>query len=115
MIGDKLWSSCPARRELFKKGQEFGRNKIPYKKVIFDAISNNKATVKITNITIGTYAFLVFHDENNDAVFATNWIGIPKEGVGKSGEQGTRPNYENSKFFFSGGQMKFDIMLKYLL
>ena len=99
---------------LFKKGQEFGMDKTPLKKHVFDAISNKKASFSIPNIASGEYAFLVFHDENKDGVFATNWIGMPKEGVGKSGAQGKRPNYDNSKFVFLGGQMKFDVKLKYL-
>ncbi len=100
---------------LFEKGQEFGMDKTPLKKHIFETILNRKASFSITNLATGEYAFLVFHDENKDGIFDTNWIGMPKEGVGKSGVQGKRPTYKNSKFVFTGEKTKFDIKLKYLL
>jgi len=99
---------------LFKKGQEFGVKKKPFKRFIATVISNKKAVFTIKNLVKGEYAFLVFHDEDSDGKFATNWIGMPKEGVGKSGTQGKRPNYKNSKFYFSGKEMTFTIALKYL-
>ncbi len=100
---------------LFKKGQEFGMGKTPYKKYFFESISNNKISFSIPNIALGEYALLLFHDENKDGIFDTNWIGMPKEGVGKSGVQDKRPDYENSKFVLDEVKIRFDVNIKYLL
>ena len=100
---------------LFKKGQEFGMDKPPLKKYFFKSISNKKISFSIPNIALGEYALLLFHDENKDGIFDTNWIGMPKEGVGKSGVQDKRPNYENSKFVLEEEKIEFNINLKYLL
>jgi len=99
---------------LFQKDQDFGLNEVPFKEMTIGEISNNKAIFSILAIPKGEYAFLVFHDEDNDGIFATNWIGMPKEGVGKSGEQNTRPTYENSKFFFDGTKLVLEVIMKYI-
>ncbi|MCT4643140.1 MAG: DUF2141 domain-containing protein [Bacteriovoracaceae bacterium] len=48
----------------------------------------------------GTYAISVFEDENNDGKLNTNFIGIPKEGVGFSNNSKLifgPPDFEDSK------------------
>jgi len=100
---------------LFNKGSKFGIDETPYKKYSIPPITGDNVTFSIDNLPKGEYAFLVFHDENNNGKFATNWFGIPEEGIGKSGIQHKRPNFENSKFIFNSKTLIFDIDLKYLL
>lgn len=45
---------------------------------------NNGVAQYTFNLPAGTYAVKVFHDENNNEELDTNFIGIPKEGVGFS-------------------------------
>ena len=41
-------------------------------------------SVKISVPNAGEYAITVFHDENANSKIDTNWIGMPKEGIGVS-------------------------------
>lgn len=65
-----------------------------------ETIANNKSVVVITDLKPGKYAFKYFHDENNDEILNTNFMGIPKEGYGFS---------NNAKGSF--GPPSFDKML----
>lgn len=47
-------------------------------------IQNKTAKVKIENVVSGLYAVAIVHDENSDGKLETNFVGIPKEGVGAS-------------------------------
>ena len=49
-----------------------------------ERIEDNICLVFIKDIIPGKYAFRYFHDENNNEILDTNWIGIPKEGFGFS-------------------------------
>ena len=99
---------------LFKKGQAFGVHKMPFRKIIADEIINGKCSIIINDVEKGEYAFTVFHDEDKNGELKTNWFRMPKEGIGKSGNQKARPSFENSKFTFSGGSKTFNVKLKYL-
>ena len=99
---------------LFKKGGGFGVNKEPFRRLKCTSISNKKASFLITKIERGEYAFLVFHDEDNNGKCNTNWIGMPQEGVSKSGKSRGIPKFQNSKFLFNGEQKTFNIKMKYL-
>ena len=75
------------------------------------------ATYIFHKLAFGTYAITVFHDENNDKVLNTNFIGIPKEGVGISNNPKSRfgpPSFNDSKFNFSKHDQKIEIVLNYL-
>src|SRR5215469_286634 len=47
-------------------------------------ISEQKAVCEFPGIAPGTYAVSVFHDENSNGKLDTNFMGIPREGVGAS-------------------------------
>jgi len=100
---------------LYKKGQDLDIKKVGYRRYIKPANYNNKVSFIINDFSKGEYAFLVYHDENKNGKFDTNWIGMPKEGIGKSGVQHKRPNFENSKFILREKKLVFNIELKYLL
>ncbi len=82
-------------------------------------IKNNGTSVEYTfsDIPMGTYAVAVFHDENSDKKLNTNWLGIPKEGVGVSnnakGSFGP-PKFEDAKFGFNRPDQTITISLNYL-
>jgi uncharacterized protein (DUF2141 family) len=99
---------------LFKKGDVYGINKVPFRKIKHTSILNNKASFSITEVEKGEYAFIIFHDEDNNGECATNWMGMPKEGVAKSGDFGGKPSFNNSKFSFDGTRKKFNVNVKYL-
>ncbi len=49
-------------------------------------IKDNKCVIIFKNLKDGFYAIRYFHDENSDKEMDTNFIGIPKEGIGFSND-----------------------------
>lgn len=97
--------------EAFPKGLDKALQKV------YIAIVDNKAVAVFENLDPGEYAISVYHDENNDKVMNTNFLGIPKEGVGASnnvrGHFGP-PKYKNAKFYFKGNSQTITISIIYL-
>ncbi len=55
----------------------------------------------------GEYAVSIAHDENNNGVLDTSWIGIPREGIGASNNPKGRmgpPRFRESKFSLGAGE-----------
>jgi uncharacterized protein (DUF2141 family) len=80
-------------------------------------ISNGQAVCEFPDVKAGTYAVSVFHDENSNGKLDTNFMGIPREGVGASnnakGHFGP-PKFEAAAFRFSGGRLELKIAITYL-
>ena len=83
----------------------------------FFPINDKKTVAVFENLAAGEYAVSVFHDENNNKKMDTNFLGIPKEGVGASnnarGHFGP-PKYKDAKFSFSGSAQTIYINITYL-
>lgn len=65
----------------------------------------------------GTYAVSVFHDENSNGKLDTNWLGIPREGVGASKNPKPRigpPKFAAAEFRYSEGSVDIDITIRYI-
>jgi uncharacterized protein (DUF2141 family) len=81
------------------------------------AISNGHAVCEFPDVKAGTYAVSVFHDENSNGKLDTNFMGIPREGVGASnnakGHFGP-PKFDAAAFRFSGGLLELKITITYL-
>ena len=80
-------------------------------------ISDHRAVCDFSGIAPGTYAVSVFHDENSNGKLDTNFMGIPREGVGAS--NGARghfgpPKFDAAAFQFSGGRLELKIKIYYL-
>lgn len=84
---------------------------------IHSAISDKQAVCEFSGIAPGTYAVSVFHDENSNGKLDTNFMGIPREGVGASnnakGHHGP-PKFDAAAFHFSGGRIDLKITINYL-
>lgn len=80
-------------------------------------ISSNHATCEFQGVSPGTYAVSVFHDENSNGKLDTNFMGIPREGVGASnnakGHLGP-PKFSAAAFQYSGGRINLKIRVNYL-
>lgn len=80
-------------------------------------ISEQKAVCEFPGIQAGTYAVSVYHDENSNGKLDTNFLGIPREGVGASnnakGHMGP-PKFDSAKFQWSGGWLSLKIAINYL-
>ena len=56
-------------------------------------------SVVFKNIPNAVYALSILHDKNNNGEMDTNFIGIPSEPYGNSGEKTNfKPNFNDSKF-----------------
>ena len=77
----------------------------------------NSVEYTFTNVALGSYAVYVFHDEDSDKKLNTNFIGMPKEGMGVSnnakGHFGP-PKYDDAKFDFNKSDQTITISLTYL-
>jgi uncharacterized protein (DUF2141 family) len=80
-------------------------------------VAERQATCEFTGVARGTYAVSVVHDENANGKLDTNFIGMPREGVGASndakGHMGP-PKFNAASFPFTGGRLDLKIHVKYL-
>lgn len=93
---------------LFKDGVGFPDNPEKAVKRIRLSLSNKKAEVLFSNLTAGTYAVAILHDENSDQKLNKNILGIPKEGFGFSNNvMGTfgPPSFSKASFQHQQGQL----------
>jgi len=85
--------------------------------IVKSPISNGHAVCEFRGLKPGTHAVSVFHDENSNGKLDTNFMGIPREGVGASnnakGHFGP-PKFDAAKFSFSGGSLELKISITYL-
>lgn len=84
-----------------------------------DFVKTTGSTAECTfrDISAGTYAVFVFHDADNDKKLKTNFVGMPREGMGVSnnakGHFGP-PDYDDAKFNFNKSDQTISISLTYL-
>jgi uncharacterized protein (DUF2141 family) len=80
-------------------------------------IAERQATCDFTGIAPGTYAVSVVHDENANGKLDTNFVGMPREGVGASndakGHMGP-PKFAAASFAYRGGRLELKIHVNYL-
>jgi uncharacterized protein (DUF2141 family) len=80
-------------------------------------ISDGHAVCEFPGVNAGTYAISVFHDENSNGKLDTNFMGIPREGVGASnnaaGHHGP-PKFDAAAFRFTGNRLELKITVHYL-
>lgn len=80
-------------------------------------ILDKRASCEFAEIKPGRYAVSVFHDENSNGKLDTNFLGIPREGVGASndarGHMGP-PKFDAAALQFSGGRLNLKITVNYL-
>jgi uncharacterized protein (DUF2141 family) len=80
-------------------------------------IMSGSATCEFPRVPPGVYAVSVFHDENLNGRLDTNWLGIPREGVGASNNPKPRmgpPKFEAAEFQHSGASIDLEIIMHYL-
>jgi len=81
------------------------------------AITNRHAVCEFSGVAPGNYAISVFHDENSNGKLDTNFMGIPREGVGASNDTKGHfgpPKFDAAAFRFAGGRLELKITINYL-
>jgi uncharacterized protein (DUF2141 family) len=80
-------------------------------------IAERRAVCDFTGVAPGTYAVSVVHDENSNGKLDTNFVGMPREGVGASndakGHMGP-PKFSAASFQYHGGRLDLKIRINYL-
>ena len=79
-------------------------------------VTGSNDTVVFENLPYGNYAVSIMHDENNNGKLDTNFIGIPKEGVGVSNNPKIGfggPKFEDSVFTLDKKELEVTIAIKY--
>ena len=99
---------------LYSRGDGFP-GKPPYAAQEVVAVTATTGTCLFDGVAPGTYAVAVFHDENGNGKLDTNFLGIPREGVGVSNNKLRKlgpPTWEDSKFDLAGS-LTLDVLLHY--
>jgi uncharacterized protein (DUF2141 family) len=80
-------------------------------------VAEHQATCDFTGVAPGTYAVSVVHDENANGKLDTNFVGMPREGVGASndakGHMGP-PKFSAASFPYAAGRLDLKIHVNYL-
>lgn len=97
---------------LFDSANAFGDFRDPVRTVQHPLDSRDHYLIE--NISPGTYALLVYYDENDNNRLDRNFIGIPKEPLGFSNRYAPKgpPNYSRASFVLAEGELRtFDVKL----
>jgi uncharacterized protein (DUF2141 family) len=104
------------RCSLYSSAQDFPTNDDLRATTVTAPIADQSATCEFSTITAGTYAIVVFHDENADGKFNRNWLGMPKEGYGFSNDAPARwhpPKFGAASFPFTDGTLEILVHIRY--
>lgn len=71
-------------------------------------------TVRFNGIRPGSYVVTVQHDADADGNLRTNFLGIPREGVGISNNQGGIPRWSKSLVEVRPGATEIMVTMRYL-
>jgi uncharacterized protein (DUF2141 family) len=102
---------------LFSSAADFPKNTANAIAVTKSQISDRHAVCEFAGVAPGTYAASVIHDENSNGKLDTNFMGIPKEGVGASNNARGRlgpPKFSSAAFSFASGKLELNITVIYL-
>lgn len=79
-------------------------------------IRKSQACCYFEDISPGTYAMAVVHDENKNGKLDTNWMGIPKEGYGFSNNAKAllgAPSFSAASFRYDGQSIDMTMSMNY--
>ena len=84
-------------------------------KVLLAKIEKGQSSVIFPNITEGTYAIAVIHDENENNKIDFNFLGIPSESLAASNNAKAfivgPPKYKDAKFIVKGKSIRQHIKM----
>lgn len=80
-------------------------------------IHQKEGQARFENLPYGVYAVSALHDENGNGRMDTNWLGMPREGVGASRNARGRfgpPRYQDAAVELSTDTLRLSITVDYL-
>jgi uncharacterized protein (DUF2141 family) len=101
---------------LFTSAQDFPSNGRGYAASTASTITDRHAACDFENQDPGSYAIVVFHDEDSQHVIELNSDGTPREGVGLSNNpsiSSAMPGYDAAMFPYRTGQLNLTINMQY--
>jgi uncharacterized protein (DUF2141 family) len=104
--------------QLFQSAAGFPSNIMGNAASTASTITNRRSGCDFENQDPGSYAILVFHDEDSTHVLELNPNGTPREGVGLSNNPKAPsglPSYDAAKFPYRTGKLNLTINVKYPL
>jgi uncharacterized protein (DUF2141 family) len=94
--------------ELFSSAEAFPKKAEKAVARLTAKIAQQRAVCDFAGVAAGTYAVFVVHDENSNGKLDTNFIGMPREGVGASndakGHMGP-PKFAAAAFRYESGRL----------
>jgi outer membrane protein len=95
---------------LYNSPNTFGDLREPYRTEPFEVAPENK--YRIADIPAGTYALVVFLDENANGFLDKNFIGIPREPIAFSQRYRPKgpPSYQRAQFSLSADETRIEAM-----
>lgn len=75
---------------------------------VLGRVVDGQADCVFAGVPAGRYSMAAFHDENDNGKLDTNWLGIPKEGLGSSNNAKGRlgpPSWKDASFSYPGGAL----------
>lgn len=105
-----------ARLALFHSPDGYPRHQEKAYRTAVLPIKNKQCKVKINQLPFGHYAVSILHDENNNGKLDTNWIGVPKEGVGASNNATRKfgpPRFDDARFVLNTPTKSMTINVRY--
>lgn len=102
---------------LFRGSDGFPTNPNRAYRSAITKIRGKRASVDFTDLPPGEYAVSVIHDENDNDALDTNFLGIPKEGIGTSNNAKARfgpPKFRDAKFTVRDADVTQRITMAYL-
>lgn len=104
--------------QLFESAKEFPSNTDGNAASTASTITNRRASCDFENQDSGSFAILVFHDEDSTHVLELNPNGSAREGVGLSNNPSLTsalPGYDAAKFDYRNGTLNLTINVNYPL
>ncbi|HVA77070.1 MAG TPA: DUF2141 domain-containing protein [Candidatus Binataceae bacterium] len=101
---------------LFNDAKAFPRDDKKIFRHVWAPIHGGRAMCRYVDIPPGTYAAVVFHDENSDGEFNQNAFGMPLEGYGFSNDAAALfapPSFKDASFTYNGRRLYTVINIRY--
>jgi uncharacterized protein (DUF2141 family) len=102
---------------LFSSADDFPKRTDKAAARSLSVVSGRHGVCDFPGIAPGTYAVSVVHDENSNGKLDTNFMGIPREGVGASNDARGHlgpPKFDAASFRYPGGRLGLKITIHYL-
>jgi uncharacterized protein (DUF2141 family) len=103
--------------QLFSGAEGFPRKVSKTTVVVRAQVQDGSATCVFPNVSPGSYAVAVYHDENGNGRLDRGFMGIPREGVGVSNDAQRSwgvPNYDQAKFVVEAEEERIVVRIRYL-